>query len=184
MLLITATTGKGTPGEITMIVPVFIHCAGAVDGVTVNYTPFVFQVNPRTGGTSASPAISGVEPNLFIADYRRTFNYYNINGPPSKASSFMNKLWNSYYDPKTPNYGQKWPLSYYDDTSSMAKKLGYVDASKNCAITINPNKWQDEKGYANGVMIGQITFVKDGNSKNVSNGNQIFPIAIWFDTKF
>lgn len=193
MLLITATTGKGTPGEITIKTPVFIHCAGAVDGVTVNYTPFVFQVNPRIGGTSAAPVISGVEPNLFKADYRRTFNYYNINGPEEHISgqtnnknnpTFMNTLWQAYYAPKTPNYGQKWPLSYYDDATNMAKKLGYVDESKNFAVTINPNKWQDEYGYANGVMIGQITFIKDGNSKNVSNGKQIFPIAIWFDTAF
>lgn len=193
MLLISATTGEGTPGEITIKVPVFIHCAGAVDGVTVDYTPFVFQVNPRVGGTSVAPVVSGVEPESFKADYRRTFNFYNINGPEEHISgatnsnnkpTFMNTLWEAYYAPKTPNYGQKWPLSYYDDNANMAKKLGYVDESKNFAVTINPNKWQDEHGYANGVMIGQITFVKDGNSKNVSNGKQIFPIAIWLDTAF
>lgn len=55
MILVKATTGKGTAGEITIKTPVFIHCSGAVAGVTVNYTPFVFQVNPRTGGSSRSP---------------------------------------------------------------------------------------------------------------------------------
>ena len=33
-------------------------------------------------------------------------------------------------------------------------------------------------------MIGQMTFVTDGNSNNVGNGTGIFPIAIWFDTRF
>lgn len=46
MILVKATTGKGTAGEITIKTPVFIHCSSAVAGVTVNYTPFVFQVNP------------------------------------------------------------------------------------------------------------------------------------------
>ena len=81
MILVKATTGKGTAGEITIKTPVFIHCSGAVAGVTVNYTPFVFQVNPRTGGSSVVPTITGTDLSTFIADYRRTFNYYNINGP-------------------------------------------------------------------------------------------------------
>ena len=81
MILVKATTGKGTAGEITIKTPVFIHCSGAVAGVTVNYTPFVFQVNPRTGGSSVTPTITGTDLSTFIADYRRTFNYYNINGP-------------------------------------------------------------------------------------------------------
>lgn len=81
MILVKATTGKGTAGEITIKTPVFIHCSSAVAGVTVNYTPFVFQVNPRTGGSSVAPTITGTDLSTFIADYRRTFNYYNINGP-------------------------------------------------------------------------------------------------------
>ena len=75
MILVKATTGKGTAGEITIKTPVFIHCSGAVAGVTVNYTPFVFQVNPRTGGSSVTPTITGTDLSTFIADYRRTFNY-------------------------------------------------------------------------------------------------------------
>lgn len=77
MILVKATTGKGTAGEITIKTPVFIHCSSAVAGVTVNYTPFVFQVNPRTGGSSVAPTITGTDLSTFIADYRRTFNYYN-----------------------------------------------------------------------------------------------------------
>ena len=195
MILVKATTGKGTAGEITIKTPVFIHCSSAVAGVTVNYTPFVFQVNPRTGGSSVAPTITGTDLSTFIADYRRTFNYYNINGPAehkngqpgSGNDTFMYSLWKAYYESigvASVNTGQKWPLSYYDNTSRLAAPLGYVDATNNCAVKINPNKWQNEYGYANGVMIGQMTFVTDGNSGGVSSGSQMFPLAIWFDTKF
>lgn len=195
MILVKATTGKGTAGEITIKTPVFIHCSGAVAGVTVNYTPFVFQVNPRTGGSSVAPTITGTDLSTFIADYRRTFNYYNINGPAEHKNgqpgggndTFMYSLWKAYYESigvASVNTGQKWPLSYYDNTSRLAAPLGYVDATNNCAVKINPNKWLNEYGYANGVMIGQMTFVTDGNSGGVSSGSQMFPLAIWFDTKF
>lgn len=195
MILVKATTGKGTPGEVTIKTPVFIHCASAVNGVTVNYTPFVLQANPRTGGSSVAPTVIGANLSTFIADYRRTFNYYNINGPAEHKNgqpgggndTFMYSMWKSYYDAigiASVNTGQKWPLSYYENTSRLAAPLAYVDATNNCAIKVNPNKWQNEYGYANGVMIGQITFVTDGNVGNVSNGSQIFPLAIWFDTKF
>lgn len=195
MILVKATTGKGTAGEITIKTPVFIHCSSAVAGVTVNYTPFVFQVNPRTGGSSVVPTITGTDLSTFIADYRRTFNYYNINGPAEHKNgqpsggidTFMYSLWKAYYESigaASVNTGQKWPLSYYDNTSRLAVPLGYVDATNNCAVKINPNKWQNEYGYANGVMIGQMTFVTDGNSSGVSSGSQMFPLAIWFDTKF
>ena len=195
MILVKATTGKGTAGEITIKTPVFIHCSGAVAGVTVNYTPFVFQVNPRTGGSSVAPTITGTDLSTFIADYRRTFNYYNINGPAEHKNgqpgggndTFMYSLWKAYYESigvASVNTGQKWKLSYYDNTSRLAAPLGYVDATNNCAVKINPNKWLNEYGYANGVMIGQMTFVTDGNSGGVSSGSSMFPLAIWFDTKF
>lgn len=195
MVLVKATTGKGTAGEITVKTPVFIHCSAAVNGVTVNYTPFVFQVNPRTGGSSVEPAITGTDLSTFVADYRRTFNYYNINGPAEHKNgqpgggnnTFMFSVWKAYYESiglASVNTGQKWPLSYYENTARLASPLGYVDATNNCAVKINPNKWVNDYGYANGVMIGQITFVTNGNPSGVSNGSQMFPIAIWFDTKF
>lgn len=197
-VVVKATTGKGTPGEITVKTPVFFHFANAKNGVTVNYTPFVFQVNPRTGGTSAAPTVTGADNmSNFLLDYRRTFDYYNINGPaehkkgqPSVKDSFMYSVWEAYYTAigaTTVNTGAKDPMSYYSNTSRLATPLGYVDATKDLAITINPNKWQNDYGYANGVMVGQMTFVTDGNPEMLShssNTNQIFPIAIWFDTKF
>ncbi|WP_273372393.1 surface glycan-binding family protein [Alistipes megaguti] len=192
LILVTATAGKGQVGETSVTVPVFFSFIQAVSGVTIHYTPFVFQVNPRTGGTSAAPTVEGVDPSLFAIDYRRTFNYYNIAGPhtdgqPSTAGSFMNSVWSSYYTSigsATVNTGSKDPVSYYSNTSRLSSALCYVDPTTK-ALVVNPNKWVDGNGVAaNGAMIGQMTFVTDGNSGNVSNGSQVFPIWIWFDEKF
>ena len=194
MILIKATTGKGTAGEITVKTPIFVHCSAPVSGVTINYTPFVFQVNPRTGGTSAVPTLEGVEPDKFLADYRRTFSFYNINGPEEHLTGRVDKvnngflyiMWKSYFDTKgkSTNTGSKDPVSYYSNVTSLSLPLLYVDATNGCAIKVNPNKWKDDYGYANGVFTGQITFVTDGNSGGINSGKQVFPIAIWFDTKF
>ncbi|OUN78529.1 hypothetical protein B5G09_03700 [Alistipes sp. An54] len=192
LILVTATAGKGQVGETSVTVPVFFSFIQAVSGVTIHYTPFVFQVNPRTGGTSAAPTVEGVDPSLFAIDYRRTFNYYNIAGPhtdgqPSVAGSLMNIVWSSYYTSigsATVNTGSKDPVSYYSNSSRLSSALCYVDPTTK-ALVVNPNKWVDGNGVAaNGAMIGQMTFVTDGNSGNVSNGSQVFPIWIWFDEKF
>lgn len=192
LILVTATAGKGQVGETSVTVPVFFSFIQAVDGVTIHYTPFVFQVNPRTGGTSAAPTVEGVDPSLFVIDYRRTFNYYNIAGPhtdgqPSEAGSLMNIVWSSYFTSigsATVNTGSKDPVSYYSNTSRLSSALCYVDPATK-ALVVNPNKWVDANGVAaNGAMIGQMTFVTDGNSGKVSSGSQVFPIWIWFDEKF
>lgn len=191
--IIRVTTGKGTAGETINKIPVFVHCNGAVKGVTVEYTPFVLQCNPRKGITSAAPVINGADMSKFLMDYRRAFNYWNINGPaehidgqPSKAGSLMNSLWTAYYKElnKQPNTGQRWPCSWIDDNTNMSRKLAYVDKDKNWAHVVNPNKWQNDYGFANGIFIGQITFAVDGTTASVAGGSQIFPVAVWFDTKF
>ena len=95
-------------------------------------------------------------------------------------------MWKSYFDTKgkSTNTGSKDPVSYYSNVTSLSLPLLYVDATNGCAIKVNPNKWKDDYGYANGVFTGQITFVTDGNSGGINSGKQVFPIAIWFDTKF
>lgn len=191
MILVSATTGKGTVGETTVKIPVFIHCQAAVKSVTVEYTPFVFQVNPKKGGSSVAPTVTGADSGSFLMDYRRTFNYYNINGPEqhtdgtpkSGSGNFMTNLWNNYYGEGSKNYGARKPVSYIDNTDKSAA-LAYVNWDANNCITVNPNKWTDENGYANGVFIAQMTFTTDGKSANVGTGSQIFPIAIWFDENF
>lgn len=193
MILVQTTTGKGTTAEVSLKTPVFVHCSTPVNGVTINYTPFVFQVNPKTGGTSVEPEISGTDASTFLMDYRRTFNYYNINGPESHVTgqlkagvtnTFIYQMWASYYGDAAVNAGARKPVSYYDNTTSLNEALCYVNANNKCAVTVNPNKWMHDGEYANGVFIGQMTFTTDGKSASVAKGSQVFPIAIWFSNDF
>ena len=47
--------------------------------VQLEYTPFVFQVNPARGGESIAPSLgAGIDKSTFRLDYRRDFFYYNI----------------------------------------------------------------------------------------------------------
>lgn len=203
MIMVTATTGKGTPAETSVTVPIFFHFNSTKSGVKVMYTPFVFQVNPLTGGSSVKPTIEGADPSTFLMDYRRTFNYYNFNGPsshkdgqPSVAGSFMRQLWEYYYmdllGKPTANTGAKAPMSYYEnngkDGTNLSMPLAYVDNDNGLAVKVNPNKFIGDDGQpANGAMIGQMTFVTDGNSGALSgqpDPYRIFPFFIWFDTAF
>lgn len=196
LILVTATAGKGKVGETTVTVPVFFSFHVAVNGVTVRYKPFVIQVNPRKGITSQAPDISGVS-NLssLLMDYRRTFNYYNIGGPdshidgqPNVANSFMNQMWAVYNAQtgitKPAGTGAKDPLSYFANKANLNLAMLYVDQTTK-SIVVNSNKWIDANGVAaNGAMIGQITFVTNGDESGINNGSQIFPAWIWFDEKF
>lgn len=196
MIIVNVVTGKGTAGETSMKVPVFVNYSAPVNGVTITYTPFVFQVNPQKGGTSVAPKVEGADAGKLQMDYRRSFSYTNLNGPASHISGNLNEtstntfiysMWKSYYGDGPVKAGEKNPMSYYKNESGLASALGYVNATKGCAVTINPGKWQDEAGYANGVFMGQMTFVTTGNATNEeinASKNTIFPIAIWFDTKF
>lgn len=199
MVLVTATAGTGDEA-FSVSVPVFLHNAAPKEGVTVNYTPFVARINPRTGGSSAAPIIEGVaDKSKLLMDYRRGFNYFNLGGPESHASGvikndaasehlFIAQVWRNFYkaiDTK-PNYGGRTPMSYYDNqkTQTIDAALGYVNPTDFSNI-VNSGKWIGEDGiYANGVMGGQITFVTDGNADNVAKGKEIYPIILWFDEKF
>ncbi len=73
--------------------------------VQLEYTPFVFQVNPARGGESIAPSLgAGIDKSTFRLDYRRDFFYYNIAGPDShisgalaqKVDNFLSEMWNSY----------------------------------------------------------------------------------------
>ena len=209
MVLVTATTGKGTSSEFSMTIPVFFHFAAPIEdanlvstGVSVNYTPFVFKVNPRTGGKSAAPEITGVaDMSKFLMDYRRTFNYYNIganhkDGQPNanpRNGEFMYTVWDNYFkslNNVSTNGGSKDPMSYYANLDgkqgrSLSLTAGYVDATDNLKVLIQPGKWRgDDNVYANGVMVGQMTFVTNGNASGINNGLGIFPLYIWFDENF
>ena len=82
------------------------------------------------------------------------------------------------------NTGARKPVSFYDNKASLNAPLCYVDTTKDCAVTVNPGKWQADNEYANGVFIGQMTFTTSGNVGKVASGSQVFPLAIWFNIDF
>lgn len=195
VIIVEAITGKGLPEETRIKQPLFIHFSAETGGATVEYTPFVAQINPRTGGRSVAPEVTTADPSKFLMDYRRNFQFYNINGPashingqPGKAGndSFMYSIWYAYYQAigsPSVNTGARAPMSYIDNKNRTSVPAGYVDPA-DLSIVINPDKWKDDTAYANGVFIGQITFATNGLEGSVGSGTQIFPIAIWFDSKF
>ena len=189
---VVVTTGEGTPGETTVNIPVFFNFHCAHDGIEVDYVPFVFQCNPRTGGVSAAPVITGAEASTFTLDYRRSFNYYNVAGPashvngqPSVAGAFLNTMWKNFYSAINIalNTGSRDPVSFYGRPGKESSRLCYP--REDHAVLVNPEKWKDDAGYANGIFIGQITFGTTGTDPaSAAAARRIFPLAIWFDTAF
>lgn len=212
-LIIEATAGEGDLAR-TFKTFVALDFNPSKNPIRIEYTPFVFKVNPRNGGTSTEPTIIGVtDYSKFMMDYRRSFRFQNLEGPGSHRSGaistnnnnvnppvladptyFMNQVWRNYYGTKAPNYGAKAPISYYENTKPNAKlsnALGYVDPNKGWAVTINPNKWHGDPTYengeqfANGIMTGQMTYETSGNSADLGGtSKRAFPLIIWFDENF
>ena len=191
--MVTATAGKGTLAEFSIEIPVFFHYASkeGKDKVSIEYSPFVLQVNPKKGGSSVSPVAKGLDDlSRLKIDFRRTFNFYDFtglyaDGQPKDEGTFTQQMWIKYFESigKLPNYGSKDPVSFYSNESNLSNALLYVD-EENHQVVVNPNKWIDEGVNANGLFVGQTTFVTDGDVSKVNNGEKIFPIMIWFDSKF
>lgn len=212
LLYVTATAGKGKVGETTVSTPVFFLFAapttGTYSGIMLEYKPFVFRVNPRKGGVSAAPVITGVDdlsdPGFYV-DYRRDFQFWGFTGSeyqqagfPADKGSFMEWMWSVYNADgpiKLAGTGAKPPMSYVMNTDLMPKEgysnvgnaLAYV-RPEDKAVVVNPNKWIDKDGVgANGVLMGEMTLCT-GNTPFVAatlnNGAVISPLWIWFDEKF
>lgn len=207
LLYVTATAGKGTVGETTVSVPVFFLFAA--EDIPMHYAPFVFRVNPVSGGKSVAPVISAdIDPALFTVDFRRDFQFFNLNGSesqadgfPADAGSFMNYMWTFYNGQEgvgtnTIGTGAKGCVSAYENQAwrnkNLALALMYVDPQTK-SIVVNPNKWIDADGKgANGVLIGEMTYLTNQNwsdytkatNNAISSGTIMTPAMIWFDEKF
>lgn len=195
MLVVKATVGDG-PLAYSVTAPVFVRSSKKASKLLIKYTPFVIQVNPKTGGRSATPTTVASE-NL-IMDFRANFNFFEVNTTtangvqPGTAGSIMNDLWVNFY--KTTganggnvNTGAKKPMSSldtangFDNTKNLNMTLGYFD-QKDKSVVINPDMWKSTAGeYANGVLIPQVAVSTNGS---VPDGTRIIPIAIWFDENF
>lgn len=150
ILLVSATVGSGEEAFTRTVPLCFNYVKPQGDGTAVLYTPFVCRVNPKYGGRSVVPVIEN--PGSFVMDYRRNFNYYNINGVNSKGEKlkegspanmkdsynkpikpyepkvvcFLTDLWENVAinpdDPNGVNYESKLPFSYWIDSGKETSK--------------------------------------------------------------
>ena len=201
-VFVVATTGEGTTGETIVKTPVFLDFNTVRGDYIIKYTPFVFQCNPKSGGVSAVPEITKADGSALTADelakitmdFRRSFNYWNIDGPASHGNgapnankdNFLSHMWASYYTAinVTYNSGSRDPISSFGRPAKIDNTIGYVRQS-DLALYIAPEKWKDENGYADGIFTGQITFANTGaDPQGAANPYRLFPLFVWFDTEF
>lgn len=206
---VTATAGKGQQGEVSVTTPLFFAFSAVVEQVTINYTPFVLQINPQRGGRSAQPTITGVaDMSKLLMDYRRDFEFYNINGleshqdgrPNTTSTSvvpFLKSMWDKYkgdHNLTGLSYGSKAPMSYYLNYPGYTGKLDrgtkdtnntliYIDQTTH-EVVINPNKWVTGGAYANGALSGQMIFQTNGDASKINSGTTMDLVWVWFDEKF
>lgn len=199
VLVIDVIAGKGTVGETVCRVPVFFdfNAPRAKSGVpeyTVEYTPFVIQCNPKTGGTYPAPSIKDAD-GVELADkshirmtYRRSGFYWNIGGPqshvngdPNTAGTFLNLLWNSYYGTSGELYNNVIPVYSYN--KSLDKNIAYI--KEDLTLYVAPEKWRSEDGYADGVFVAEVILGYEGKDPGSgASPYKMYPFFIWFDTEF
>lgn len=202
---ISATVGEGET-SVTRETLVFIHLSQSLTNSSqpsyrVEYTPFVFRFNPRTGeGLDNSPVlkVNGADPaSNFSIDFRGDQRYANLNGPSSHVSgrqsdegSVVNTLWKWYYNATGLglNTSSKDPVSFFTQTSYMNLKLLYVDNTDGYRIKVNPNIWTVDGAWCNGLYIGQMNQgeVPGGQGNPTTNFDKPRPFqcVVWFDEKF
>ena len=183
VVIVKITVGEGTSGETVKRVPVFFDFNAPRQDAsntkapvyTVEYTPFAFQCNPKTGGVFPAPVIKDADGNpISDADYSKitmTFmrnpNYYNVEGPeshisgPSKTQdTFLYQMWQSYYMAATGKQSSSLDnvIPLYNVTATDKTRphlLGYIQ--DNLKLYIAPEKWKDADGvYADGVFEAQV----------------------------
>lgn len=198
IMKITATVGTGATA-ISRSTYLFVHFKSSSDKIF--YSPFVFRVNPRTGGYSAAPTYaSDVDPSKLYMTARRTFNYFNIDGPSThttgalssdNTAAFIYRMWATYpWSGGAVNAGSREPMSYYATSgteasvvSDLSIRLGYIDGANENRMYIPANKWMLDGAYANGILHFQTTFVTNGDFSKLNDGTQMW-MVVWFDENF
>ncbi len=201
ILIVSVTVGEGE-AAITRKFPLFFdwYEGTITGGYTINYTPFVFHVNPKTGGTfKVSPVIkkNGEVITGTLLDFTGNAQYLNVGGPDSHTNynalkndptSFLHFAWDRYYEGinKNPVYTARAPMSYYDNYANNQLSFcgGYVTPD-NFNIVINPEKFKDDDGnYADGVMFMTMKFKETGTSPHETGGVEANRVFIWFDPDY
>lgn len=202
-VFVNIKTGAGTSGETVMKIPVFFdfNAPRTEGGYSIQYNPFAVRCNPKTGTTSVPPTIlknnivvRGEELKNITMDFRRSFNYWNLNGPAShnngapdaEKTTFLSAVWSTYYSSINVAYNKssRDPISSYGRPEHIAKTAGYL-RQEDLALYIAPEKFMDENGYANGIFTAQVVFGSDGKDPaGAKDPYRLFPLFVWFDTNF
>lgn len=205
-VFVNIKTGVGTSGETVMKIPVFFdfNAPRTEGGYSIQYNPFAVRCNPKTGTTSVPPTIlknnivvRGEELKNITMDFRRDFNYWNLNGPAAHnngapnvdKTTFLSSIWSSYYSAINVAYddkkaGSRDPISSYGRPLHIAKTAGYI-RQEDLALYIAPERFMDDNGYANGIFTAQVVFGSDGKDpKDAKDPYKLFPLFVWFDTNF
>ena len=205
-VFVNIKTGVGTSGETVMKIPVFFdfNAPRTEGGYSIQYNPFAVRCNPKTGTTSVPPTIlknnivvRGEELKNITMDFRRSFNYWNLNGPAAHnngapnvdKTTFLSSIWSSYYSAINVAYGKSQagsrdPISSYGRPKHIAKTAGYI-RQEDLALYIAPERFMDDNGYANGIFTAQVVFGSDGKDpKDANDPYRLFPLFVWFDTNF
>ena len=202
-VFVNIKTGAGTSGETVMKIPVFFDFnAPRTEGdYSIQYNPFAVRCNPKTGTTSVPPTIlknnivvRGEELKNITMDFRRSFNYWNLNGPAShnngapdaEKTTFLSAVWSTYYSSINVAYNKssRDPISSYGRPEHIAKTAGYL-RQEDLALYIAPEKFMDDNGYANGIFTAQVVFGSDGKDPaGAKDPYRLFPLFVWFDTNF
>lgn len=198
-IYIKATTGKGSPEEFSVSVPVFINIIVPQSGVTIRYIPFVAKINSKTGGKTVAPTITGTDADKFFIDFRRDFKFFDqvsMTEQTTSSKGLLGQLWIRYYTGKPKvETGSKEPVSLYMVKNGQFtpydanEKLCYTDGEATGAdrfrIAVNPGKWFDDSGnQANGIFTGGMTFITDGDALKINDGKKICPVMIWMNPEF
>ena len=205
-VFVNIKTGVGTSGETVMKIPVFFdfNAPRTEGGYSIQYNPFAVRCNPKTGTTSVPPTIlknnivvRGEELKNITMDFRRSFNYWNLNGPAAHnngapnvdKTTFLSSIWSSYYSAINVAYGKSQagsrdPISSYGRPKHIAKTAGYI-RQEDLALYIAPERFMDDNGYANGIFTAQVVFGSDGKDpKDANDPYKLFPLCVGFDTNF
>lgn len=202
-VFVNIKTGVGTSGETVMKIPVFFdfNAPRTEGGYSIQYNPFAVRCNPKTGTTSVPPTIlknnivvRGEELKNIKMDFRRSFNYWNLNGPAAHnngapnadKTTFLSTVWSTYYSAINVGYNSssRDPISSYGRPIHIAKTVGYL-RQEDLALYIAPEKFMDDNGYANGVFTAQVVFGSDGKDPaGAKDPYRLFPLFVWFDTNF
>lgn len=205
IVFITAKTQDPEDSEnsFSVTMPVFVDFSGETAETVIQYNPFVLRVNPKQGGRSVVPVVTGADLANFYLDFRRDFCYFNISGVREDGSelesgmlngkdasnAFIEHLWQAY---GSTNYGAKLPLAYWNgekvkSAADLAKSPCYVDGTAGAnqfSVVVNRGLWYDN-GWADGAFVGQMTFSDTAlGLGNAPVAQRIVPFAIWLDKDY